>query len=292
MNKSICYKNINLRISHLLNKAKPLSPAFLKKILSIILLEMSYIMRQWSAKNRPHTQYILLSNPRCGSSLLQSYLASHANILDGDTIFHQRELSRFPSHYLYRMASCYYRAKLGGKQPDDVYAVGIKMLYINCDLDNYVWRFLSSLPNLKVIHLKRQNPLRLYVSWEIAQKTNIWNVTQEEYEQLSTRRCITYSREQMYAYLDDVENKTKCFDECWFAKHEKLEIFYEDLISNTDNVMARIQQFLHVPIYPVHADLVRMNSEPLAELIDNYDQFSADIQGTPWEEYLDDEICL
>ncbi len=70
------------------------------------------------------------------------------------------------------------------------------------------------------------------------------------------------------------------FDEL-FRDHPTLEVFYEDVLEQRDEVFNQVQSFLGVPPKRLTVTLRRQNPEPLRELLENYDELYKAFCNTP-----------
>ncbi len=72
-----------------------------------------------------------------------------------------------------------------------------------------------------------------------------------------------------------------------FADHPLLEIIYEDLAQNNDQVTRKVQTFLDVPYCPLQPETFRQSSEPLAQAIANYAELKERFTGSRWEVFFE-----
>mgnify|MGYP001034688135 CR=1 FL=1 len=73
-----------------------------------------------------------------------------------------------------------------------------------------------------------------------------------------------------------------------FGKHALLDIYYEDLVSDTRGTFHKLTEFLNVPYVPPSTKLLKQNPEPLSELIVNYQDLKTAFMGTEWERFFND----
>ena len=135
---------------------------------------------------------------------------------------------------------------------------------------------------LKIIHLKRRNLLRQYLSIKIAQKTNIW-VTSEiaEFEKISVNvdECIRYIKKS--SELTDEHNRI-------FSHVNNLDVHYEDILQNREVQMHKIQDFLDIPRRPCNSPLKKINNKSLEGTIKNFQEVKCALEDTPWDTFLED----
>jgi hypothetical protein len=73
-----------------------------------------------------------------------------------------------------------------------------------------------------------------------------------------------------------------------FQKHEMLEVFYEDLVSNTDQECHRILTFLSVGQQRLRARTLRQNLQGISQVVSNYKELKRHFRGTEWEAFFED----
>ena len=83
-------------------------------------------------------------------------------------------------------------------------------------------------------------------------------------------RAFFYQRQRGAAHFDDQ-----------FRQHQKLTLFYEDLVDDQEEALGQVQAFLGVDPGPLTVTLRKQNPEPLPELLENYDELSRAFCFTP-----------
>jgi hypothetical protein len=80
----------------------------------------------------------------------------------------------------------------------------------------------------------------------------------------------------------EIEKRRQQFSDCTYH-----EMGYEELVSNRDEELAKVQGFL-VPgkEQQLTSDLAKINPESLAETIENIEEIRGVLSGTPYEKLL------
>lgn len=231
---------------------------------------------------KQHTNYskfIIASHARSGSNLLLNSLNSHPNLIAEHEIFaaHNRNIGENFQPTLDNL----FRAR-----PKDISAVGCKIFYYH--LNEAEWQQISKIPNLKVIHLKRQNRLSMIVSMKVAFKTDQWGITNE-----SDR--IEADKKQVYLDYDFLRNSFEKI-ELWeeninelFGQSQIANISYENLSQHYGETISSLFNFLGVPEIPIEQIKTKhkkQNPEPLDRLIQNYAELKAKFANSPWKHYF------
>jgi LPS sulfotransferase NodH len=136
---------------------------------------------------------------------------------------------------------------------------------------------------IKVLHMRRRNVLRLLVSDVNARRTGTWNSI---YAEDATRAPVAVSREQleqMDAYCERVSQEIARD----FAAHEIREVWYEDLARARSDAMAPVQSFLGVDaVADLHTDTIQLGVARLEDAVENYDELAREVAGTPLQRYF------
>ncbi len=272
------------------------------------------------------TRFMIVCGPRTGSNMLVSALDSHPRIVCFREIFnftfpdidynvdgYRRDdpaalalRKRDPATFLRRYIYAGHAAVVD--------AAGWKFIY------EHFWDFpglieaLQADRELRVIHLKRRNGVRAFLSYKMASLTGEWQRPRREQRTLGSRlaaaarhpersltsliarartsvaapdrrivlppgECIEYigAREQQVAHFDGL-----------FASHQRLDVWYEDMLADRQAAFGRIQAFLGVDPGPLAEAVERQNPGALRELVRNHDQLAAALRPTPYAWMLDE----
>ncbi|MEM8644159.1 MAG: sulfotransferase [Pseudomonadota bacterium] len=239
---------------------------------------------------RDYTRFVIVCRSRVGSNMLSSYLNSHANAVvkaEEFSFYRIKEsdglASRDPAQHLAREVFCAY--------PASVKAVGFKLFYTHGRRVDpgqpTVWELLRNDPELKVIHLVRNNILRSHLSEAIAFKTEKWTQSGRINSIPSDSKTVTLDADKCRKAFEKTEQGREEADQC-FAAHERLDICYEDLASKPQATLRRVLPFLNLPPRRLGSYHSKQNPEPLSHLIENYAELEKQFSGTPWQRFFED----
>lgn len=218
--------------------------------------------------HQEYRKFIVLTQGRSGSNMLISMLNSHPAIYAKGEIF-QRLDGRSVEQIL---------EKIYASHPAHVQAVGFKVFYRH-PLDESVtrlWDRLTEIDDLRVIHLKRRNLLRLIVSKQIAWQTNTWVNRNGKNAPIAVQdRRVTLEPEKLRAEFREIEALQARFAARFWQK-PIITAYYEDLTADPSGEFARITELLDLEPCEPQASVKRQNPEPLANLIVNYDTLKAE----------------
>ncbi|MBN1364811.1 MAG: sulfotransferase [Syntrophaceae bacterium] len=247
-----------------------------------------------------YTRFIILGRPRTGSNLLMTSLRSHKNIISYGEIFNP-EVQDWDIPIFYRDGSDFNLLKekpvefisnrLFRNYPPSVKAVGFKMFYsqtpFHIEHTDSVWQYLKEDKNIKIIHLKRRNILKAYLSQMIALKTNKWVNIFNTHSATSDNIKLALDYQEClndFEYTRRMENE---FDS-HFTSHEILNIYYENLQSNFSEEMEKIQIFLELTSYPLQPQIFKQTRQKLSEAITNYDELKLKFSTTEWKCFFEE----
>ena len=126
-----------------------------------------------------------------------------------------------------------------------------------------MWTYLVSDKSIKVIHLQRENLLRVHVSRLIAGKTDIWK--NESGGKEITSKKVKVDTDEMLVDFKKTQSMIKKANGL-FASHSTINISYESLASDKGREMAKVFNFLNVPNQNVASSLKQQNPEKLKKV--------------------------
>lgn len=232
--------------------------------------------------SRRYRRFIILSRKRTGSSLMHSYLNASPRVLARGEVF-QRLRGRRYQDVLDWVFS---------RHPFFIRAVGFKIHYDHpADLPGCgLWDHLQNMPDLHVIHLRRKNILRSYLSEKTARQSGVWTTAQDSGpagmppENSPPIEFSSGELEAVFSRTRDFENRAAQR----FAGHPVLEVDYETLIEQPEREIDRVADFLNVPRFHPRTVLKRQNPHRLADRVRNYHELKKVFAGTPWQAFFDE----
>lgn len=243
-----------------------------------------------------YAKFIILGRSRVGSNFLRGLLNSHSQVTVFGELFQNKEEIGWalPGYYQSKRLSQLHCAapvdflerKVFRSFPGHVRAVGFKIFYYHAQDEAWkpVWEYLQSLPDLKVVHMKRRNILKTHLSRRRAVKTDRWVNTNGSSE---PQRSITLDYKEC---LDDFI-RTRAWEEAYdayFAGNDMIEVMYEDLAADYQREATRLQNFLGVEFEAVQPETYKQAKRPLSEAIANYGELKERFQQTPWSPFFED----
>lgn len=240
-------------------------------------------------------KFIVLSTQRSGSTFLVTALSSHPRIHCYEEIFlrtnHNSEtyLTYRTATLNRRLAHLFQRKQLIAEYLMNLYtasepsgdAVGFKLMYPQIRQLPEITAWIKE-HKIKVIHLIRQNTLKVIVSHQAAKKRKLYHLTRP-LEQVSKIHLPPRKVKTSLVYLTQQVQKYRRI----FADNPYLEVTYESFVAHQDYETQRILQFLQIePFIPLTSPLVKINPDSLPELIENYEEITRVLRGTTFEQFL------
>ena len=251
-----------------------------------------YISDELIGKNKDYSKFIILNEIRSGSNLLKTLLNSHKNAFCFSEIFspycsnvfngafkNTEKLNlirdKYPIKFLENMVFSGYKS--------DINAVGIKIIYNHFVEFELIKNYLKE-NNIKIIHLRRKNLLKAFLSLKKANKSGIW-FSEGKLKENKSIDFIRLDYEDCLKFFEETSKKIKYFDD--FYKN-KINIFYEDLIKNREFELKKIQVFLGLEVQKLEANLVKQETKSISDSILNYYELKEKFKGSKWEVFFED----
>ena len=134
-----------------------------------------------------YVRFVIVSRGRSGTSLLRSLLDDHSQVATFGEIFRKygaigwdrRDYRATPAqlHLIESDPAAFLETYLFRKYPWRVTAVGFKLFYYHARNPEWepVWQYLRVRPDIRIIHLRRQNTLATHLSLRCAFLTTRWS---------------------------------------------------------------------------------------------------------------------
>jgi len=228
--------------------------------------------------NTDYRRFMILSRTRTGSTMLLSLLNSHPNVYAEGEIFRALNGRNYKDIL----------TKVYTKLPSYIKAKGFKIFYFDPidDDSNNIWGDLISMEDLWVIHLKRRNILRTILSRKIAGTQGVWAVWSAKEQNSDKDKAVSFTKEELeQSFINTRDAEEKGNKD--FNKHTLLTVYYEDLVTNTEDEFRKIFDFLGVEYVLPKTNSRKQNSESLRYLIKNYDELKLAFTGTKWQDFFD-----
>ena len=206
------------------------------------------------SKQHDYQKFILLSSPRCGSTLLHTYLNANPQIHSlGEEPWRDAE---------WKISRDYFPA-----YPKLIRSSGFKVFYLFQNVAPYrsLYQKLTATQNLKVIHLSRENLLEQYLSFKQAWQHRTWS---QSGPKQPDQPMIKLEKDEFEAFKNEQQRqKTQCLMD--FSQQDICPITYEDLTEQPDKTLRLVQEFLGVKPRRLVSLLEKQQQLTLEEILIN-----------------------
>lgn len=243
-----------------------------------------------------YTRYIILGRGRSGTNFLRTSLNSHSQIVAfGELFMGQNNINWGVRGYRKSKSMLtliqndpikFLEKKVFRKYPKQTSAVGFKIFYDHAQDEDWklIWTHLKKQKDLKVIHLRRKNILKIVLSTErVRQGSKAINMTGAQ----ESKSPVVLDYDECLRAFKNIPNQKKEYD-LLFKDHHKIDVVYEKLTKNYEEQMKRIQEFLGVDYEIVKPATYKQTRLPLSQAIANYSELKEKFTGTPWEEFFEE----
>ena len=242
--------------------------------------------------NRVHA--IILTTQRTGSTFLVDCLRSHPDIECSGEILNGQPDDMGPSYRgpfkdvvkaanMVRRGAWYPPYRLGRFFEGGSRKVRMFKAMYNQVARPFALKYLQSKSDLQVIHLRRQNLLKVHVSTLLMDKRKIVQATAP-----TEAIWIRVDPQDAIASLRKARAQYDRYEQA-FARHRKLRVSYEELIDGQflqAETARRICEFFGVSSLPMKSKLMKLNPESLQDMVTNYDELAAAISKTEFADML------
>ena len=251
---------------------------FLKEFYIIFRIR-SAEFRDFIFGNKEYTKFLIISDSRTGSTLLQNMLNFHPKIIAKGELF--KVIENKESSEVWN--------SIFRKYQKSIKYVGFKLFYHHpLKGDPGVWDIAKKDPSIIIIHLVRKNTLRSLISKKIGAKTRKWteNINADPISIDDKKVTIDpLECEEYFIKINDYQNK---IDQD-FKHHRIISVTYEDLSYDRRDVIDNIYSKLELNKFNRDSELKKQNPESLKDLVVNFKELTEYFEGTKWEQYFQDE---
>lgn len=212
------------------------------------------------------TRFILLAQPRVGSTLLRNSLNKHPDIfLHGEVLNHGWSHSLPPGQPRVLAALRTVPGKL---------AVGATLHCFQPDRSwrdwhtwEPAWSGVAMDRDIRVVVLRRRDTLAQLCSDKIARELHNWGDQRRHGE----RPTVRIDPEELRWYRE-ATRLHYAHRLAQIGERETLTVWYEDLCDRWSETVAGVQEFLGVPHVELKQATVKNETRPLSEVIENWDE--------------------
>jgi LPS sulfotransferase NodH len=202
-----------------------------------------------------YTPFIILCQPRSGSTLLHTYLNSNPQVKSYGEVLREA-LERSPK----ALDGTNIHDLVFNPHSPTLKAVGLKIFYEYSDDLRYkeVFQQIVNQKDIHVIHLIRKDERRLFTSLKIAEKTNVWSISKAS--EANKQQAVEIDSVEYDAFLKRYNRHRESMTQL-FKNHPCLTVYYESLVSDPQSTLDLVQRFLKVRPRKLFTLLKKQNPE-------------------------------
>jgi LPS sulfotransferase NodH len=221
-------------------------------------------------KKSDYTPFIILCQPRSGSTLLHTYLNSNPQIKSHGETLRERLEEDITALEGANICDLIFHPYTPGLK-----AVGLKIFYEYSTSNGYkeIFQQIVNKKDIHVIHLVRKDTLKLFTSLKIAEKTNVWSSLKASV--INLQHKITIDPTEYEGFLKTFNSHHQTMNRL-FENHPCLTVEYESLVRNPEMILESIQRFLKVKPRKLFTLLKKQSPEIIESIVENREDLRAD----------------
>lgn len=268
-----------------------------------------------------YTRFIVVTAGRTGSMWLVDALNSHPQIVCFGSVFEARadyvsfdvegydNFSEQDRALRNEDVATFLRKRIFRAEDPGTKAIGFKLQYKNVfGFEGLLEHLVEDRP-LKVLHLKRRDLLRSLISLRLAETTGHYHrqPLRLEWRTVSlgvrhplraiqrlrvrlgqrnyTPTGLMLSKEECEQYFVETARAESHYDGL-FSAHDRIDVFYEELVDDFLAATGRLQEFLGVAPQMLSSRQERVNSPATRDLVRNYDELRAAFRESNYERFF------
>ncbi len=234
-------------------------------------------------------KFLIIGNARTGTTLLQGLIGSHPNAIAGGEIFHPKKiedgvldwpvLSLRDDARLLQLRETdplqFLEQLFERSATREIRAIGFKLLYYQTATMPVIRDLVARDSEWKVVHIKRSNLLRRFISSERARQSSVYQRSVRDDVPKRPPEPIVVDIGRLLADIPRAESET-AEAERTFATNPTLDVTYEDLAADPKVGGQKAVEFLGLDPSPELAiKVAQLAGGPLRDEIANYDEVQA-----------------
>ncbi len=165
----------------------------------------------------------------------------------------------------------------------DANAIGFKLMHNQISQYPYILKYLRE-HSFKMICIKRTNILKRYLSDLQTQKTGMYGTTKKDKLRVGLVVPIETLLERLDSYAEQLSKWEASIDEFCLPS---IVVQYESLNKHLSYECEQLMSFLSVDsTISLSSELIKINTDELSDLIENYKDVRQLLLGTPYESCL------
>lgn len=238
------------------------------------------------------TKFIILSTQRSGSTYLSYLLHSHPAVCVNGEMYHHTHISGAPGRpklhnfftfQLRNTLPVFFLNYFALTSPQPASVTGCRIMYDQLAAFSPLENYVSTSTAIKIIHLKRKNLFESFVSFQLASRSGSWVTFNQPYR---AEPPLVVSPKKCLRYFKTVTKLRDAYD-LLFARHETLEVWYEDLQNDPTFHSNRIFDFFGIQRKSVTSPTKKQSLQPVHEIVSNFSALRKFFAKSQWEHFFE-----
>ena len=137
--------------------------------------------------------------------------------------------------------------------------------------------------SIHIVHLKRRNLVKRYVSQLIAVQRNVFNVTRPR--DVPPPQTVVVPPDACDRELELARRRESHFDS-FFRGHPVFDLTYEGIVDDRGAVLESLQTFLGVSVTKLKVATLKVLPDNLSEIVTNYQELKNHFANTQYQEFF------
>ena len=235
--------------------------------------------------------FVIISPPRTGTHMLRSALLESPGVVVHHELFSPYSGAFHPYPLTESVESILKNYTYRSFHPE-IKAVGFPINEHHANKDfapqwEGVWKALSRIPRLKVIHLWRENLLRAFVSRISAIETHQWAIypnNAPHHKGVAGIKVEPKALEKIFVRDTDRHQHFKNL----YKNQPQLDVVYERMCNSPGQEFNRVQAFLGLEPVEIAPTTRKQAMVPLSEALEDYQGLKQYFANTPWGVFFEE----
>lgn len=253
------------------------------------LLRYAYRNTPLFGSNFHYTRFVLLAQQRTGSTMLGTCIKSHPQAHCFSELLNRKEPMFFSDGlrnsdpilkaFRNRFPSAFINEFIFGGYNDRLKAIGFQLFpeHVRNTRFTNIWQALVADPSVSFIHLKRRNKLAAEISRQKAIQTGEWSRSGNS--RSGTGKLQLDPQTVVRGMLE--REKGEAFFDASLRGARSIAVTYEDVLTQMDNEMSKLQAFLGIEETALATPLERQAPGELWEQLDDPESLERAIAHRP-----------
>lgn len=226
---------------------------------------------------------VVVSLPRCGSTLTCEVLEQHPEVLGfGEIFIHNEDGRRFYHSKTAKTGQCYDGVDFAA-YISSLFLLGedARKEMLSFKLMDYqapeVWDWIAGRPDIRIVYVRRDNLLEMVASSESCERTGAWHAhTPDDIARAGKARVAINPA----ALIEMQERRERLEKRLQGLKNPVFNLQYEQLTGSFYSATTQLYNWLDLSPHQAHLTQSKLHRKSMLERVQNYRQLRDHFEGT------------